>query len=199
MPGVAAALVNAELGVRPRLRRGVEQGLRPATGGGEGPVRGRPWVAVLADTAAQAADAAEAVVVDYEPLPAVVDPEALAPDAPIQFDELGSNRPRASGTPKTAMCSRAPTSCAGASSTSASRSPMEGNAIAVIPGEGPTLTVYVSRTQMPHLFRTLACRLLDIAEEDMRHRPPRRWWLRRQGRHHRGTRSQRRPGGSAVR
>ena len=43
---------------------------------------------------------------------------------------------------------------------------MEGNAIAVIPG-GPTLTVYVS-TQMPHLFRTLACRLLDIAEEDMR-------------------------------
>ena len=41
---------------------------------------------------AQAVDAAEAVIVDYDPLPAVVDLEAaLAPDAPLQFEALGSN------------------------------------------------------------------------------------------------------------
>ncbi len=47
---------------------------------------------VVAETRAAAIDAAEAVVVEYDPLPAVVDPEAaLAPDAPLQFEELGSN------------------------------------------------------------------------------------------------------------
>ena len=134
---------------------------------------GDPVVAVLADTAAQAADAAEAVVVDYEPLPAVVDPEdALEPDAPIQFDELGSNLAAGLRDAEDGDV------LAGADVVVRGRFvnqrvavvPMEGNAIAVIPGEGPALTVYVS-TQMPHLFRTLACRLLDIAEEDMRHRP----------------------------
>ncbi|HEY1967297.1 MAG TPA: xanthine dehydrogenase family protein molybdopterin-binding subunit, partial [Pseudonocardia sp.] len=44
--------------------------------------------AVIADTRAQAQDAAELVVVDYDPLGAVVDLEAaLAPDAPLQFEE----------------------------------------------------------------------------------------------------------------
>ncbi len=48
--------------------------------------------AVVADTEAQAYDAAEAIVVDVEPLPAVVSAEAaLEPDAPIIFPEVGSN------------------------------------------------------------------------------------------------------------
>jgi carbon-monoxide dehydrogenase large subunit len=47
---------------------------------------------VIAETRAQAKDAAELVQVDYEPLPAVVDPEdALADGAPIVHDELGTN------------------------------------------------------------------------------------------------------------
>jgi carbon-monoxide dehydrogenase large subunit len=47
---------------------------------------------VVGETRAQAADAAEAVIVDYEPLPAVIDPEAaLADGAPILFPEHGSN------------------------------------------------------------------------------------------------------------
>jgi carbon-monoxide dehydrogenase large subunit len=47
---------------------------------------------VIAETRAQAADAAELVEVDYEPLPAVIDPEAaLADDAPILHEELGTN------------------------------------------------------------------------------------------------------------
>ena len=48
--------------------------------------------AVVAETRAQAVDAAEAVIVDYDPLPVVVDPEAaMADDAPLLFEEHGSN------------------------------------------------------------------------------------------------------------
>jgi carbon-monoxide dehydrogenase large subunit len=47
---------------------------------------------VVAETRAEAVDAAELVVVDYEPLPVVLDPEAaLADDAPLLFPEHGSN------------------------------------------------------------------------------------------------------------
>ncbi len=48
--------------------------------------------AVVAETRAQAVDAAELVVVDYDPLPVVVDSEAaLAEGAPLLFEEHGSN------------------------------------------------------------------------------------------------------------
>lgn len=48
---------------------------------------------VVAESRAQAADAAEAVEVDYEPLPAVVDMEAaLADGAPLVHEEFGTNR-----------------------------------------------------------------------------------------------------------
>ncbi len=47
---------------------------------------------VVAETRAQAVDGAEAVVVEYDPLPTVVDPEAaLGEDAPILFPDHGSN------------------------------------------------------------------------------------------------------------
>lgn len=48
---------------------------------------------VVAETRAQAADAAEAIEVDYEPLPVVVDMEAaLATGAPLVHDEFGTNK-----------------------------------------------------------------------------------------------------------
>ncbi len=48
--------------------------------------------AVVAETRAQAVDAAELVIVDYEPLPVILDPEAaLADGAPLLFEEHGSN------------------------------------------------------------------------------------------------------------
>jgi aerobic carbon-monoxide dehydrogenase large subunit len=47
---------------------------------------------VVAETRAQAVDAAELVIVDYDPLPVVVDPEAaLSDDATVLFPEHGSN------------------------------------------------------------------------------------------------------------
>ncbi|MEG3585972.1 MAG: xanthine dehydrogenase family protein molybdopterin-binding subunit [Actinomycetota bacterium] len=48
---------------------------------------------VVADSLSAAADAAEAIWMDFEPLPAVTDPEkALEDDAPILFEENGSNQ-----------------------------------------------------------------------------------------------------------
>ena len=60
----------------------------------EGRVRhvGEPVVVVAAETAQAAVDGAQAVVVDYEPLPVVVDPEAaLAEGAPLLYPDSGSN------------------------------------------------------------------------------------------------------------
>jgi 2-furoyl-CoA dehydrogenase large subunit len=53
---------------------------------------GEPVAVVVARDRYLAEDAAEAVVVDYEPLPVVVDPEAaLEPSAPVLHEAVGSN------------------------------------------------------------------------------------------------------------
>jgi carbon-monoxide dehydrogenase large subunit len=53
---------------------------------------GEPLAVVVADSRALAEDAHDLAEVDYEELPVVVDPEAaLAPDAPLLFEEWGSN------------------------------------------------------------------------------------------------------------
>ena len=53
---------------------------------------GEPVVGIAAIDRATAEDAADLVHVEYEPLPPVVDPEqALEPDAPLVFEEIGSN------------------------------------------------------------------------------------------------------------
>src|SRR5919198_3427010 len=105
--------------------------------------------AVAAETRAAAVDAAEQVVVDYEPLPAVVDPEAATePGAPLQFEALGTNV--AAGSREASDDDP----LAGADVVVRGRFenqrmavlPMEGNAIAVVPGnagDSYDITVYV--------------------------------------------------------
>ncbi|MBM4247763.1 MAG: xanthine dehydrogenase family protein, partial [Deltaproteobacteria bacterium] len=62
---------------------------------------GQPVAMVVAETLDQAKDAAELLAVDYEPLPAVVDPvAALANDAPLVEPEFGSNLVLSVGTTK---------------------------------------------------------------------------------------------------
>ncbi|MGH9012364.1 MAG: xanthine dehydrogenase family protein molybdopterin-binding subunit [Acidimicrobiia bacterium] len=94
VPGVAAVYTAADLGLTPL------QGFAMVP-----PVFARPPLAletvrfvgdivaaVVAEARSQAVDAAELVVVDYDPLPAVVDPEAALEDAaPVLFPEHGSN------------------------------------------------------------------------------------------------------------
>jgi carbon-monoxide dehydrogenase large subunit len=94
MPGVVAVHTHATLGLAP------VQGFimlppvfsRPPLADGVVRFVGDMVAVVVAETRAQAVDAAEMVVVDYEPLPTVIDPErALEDGAPILFPEHGSN------------------------------------------------------------------------------------------------------------
>ncbi|MCP5028792.1 MAG: xanthine dehydrogenase family protein molybdopterin-binding subunit, partial [Actinomycetia bacterium] len=52
---------------------------------------GEPVVAIVADTPSAAADAAALVVIDYDPLPAVVDPEGARADDDLLFPDAGTN------------------------------------------------------------------------------------------------------------
>jgi carbon-monoxide dehydrogenase large subunit len=52
---------------------------------------GEPLAAVVSETRPQGEDAAEMVVVDYDPLPVVVDPEAALADDVLLHPEAGSN------------------------------------------------------------------------------------------------------------
>jgi 2-furoyl-CoA dehydrogenase large subunit len=55
---------------------------------------GEPVAMVAARSRGQAEDAAEAITVDYEPLPPVTDAKsAVGPDASFLYDELGTNMP----------------------------------------------------------------------------------------------------------
>ncbi len=93
MPGVIGVYTAADLGL-PHYEGGMagEEFVRPVLASEHVRFLGEPIAAVLAETRAQAQDAAEFVVVDYEPLPAVTDPvAAVQPDAPVLFQAKGSN------------------------------------------------------------------------------------------------------------
>jgi carbon-monoxide dehydrogenase large subunit len=63
---------------------------------------GEPVAAVVAETRAQAFDAVDLVEVDYDPLPALVDPEAALTDDLVLFPEAGSNTVLRAATPQSA-------------------------------------------------------------------------------------------------
>jgi carbon-monoxide dehydrogenase large subunit len=65
---------------------------RPALASGKVRHVGEPVALVVADSVALARDAAEAIAVDYEPLPAVTEAkDAIAPGAPQLFDTIAGN------------------------------------------------------------------------------------------------------------
>jgi carbon-monoxide dehydrogenase large subunit len=174
-PGVTAVLTAEDLGIEPFHGFMVLNAhcARPPLATDKVRFVGEPIALVIAETAAQAEDAAELVIVDYDPLDAVVDPEAaLDADAPLQFEEMGTNLAAGSRDPAD------PDPLASASHIVRLRIenqrvavvPMEGNAIAVIPGDdgaGHDLVVYVS-TQMPHGLHTTLCRLLELDADRVR-------------------------------
>jgi carbon-monoxide dehydrogenase large subunit len=92
-PGVVAVLTAADLDLRPLDATGGNAAFaRPQLADDRVRFAGEAVAVVVAHTRAQAADAAECVVVDYEPLAAVNDQlAAMAPGAPLLFDGHGSN------------------------------------------------------------------------------------------------------------
>ena len=110
--------------------------------------------AVVAETQAQANDAAEAVYVDYDVLPAIIHaPDGLADDAPLLFPDTGSNICFASQFPEGGTDEDP---CEGAHhvaeismvSQRLAGVPMENNGCVAVPEDGH-LTMWVSH-QAPH-------------------------------------------------
>ncbi len=104
MPGVIAVLTGEDIeaaGLKPlpaaapmKGRGGADQLVprRPALAQGRVRYVGDPVALVVAETAAQAQDAAEAVMVEYRELPAVIDARAaLAPGAPQLHENIPGN------------------------------------------------------------------------------------------------------------
>lgn len=84
--------VAAALGTAPHLLPMFpDEVRRPFVATGSIHYVGQPVAAVLAETRAQAVDAAELVVVDYDILPAVVDPELAVTDETVLHPALGTN------------------------------------------------------------------------------------------------------------
>lgn len=93
-PGVVGVFTAERLGLAPQpfFYTIPPEFHRPPLAAGTVRFVGEPLAVVVAETPAQAADAAELVEVDYEPKPALTDPEAaLEPDAPPLFAAGGSN------------------------------------------------------------------------------------------------------------
>ncbi|MGH9101866.1 MAG: xanthine dehydrogenase family protein molybdopterin-binding subunit [Acidimicrobiales bacterium] len=175
MPGVLAVRTAADLSLPAHHGLFVlnDACARPPLADGKVRFVGDAVAVVVAESKAAAVDASEAVVVDYEELDWVVDPEeALAPGAPVQFESLGSNLAAGNRSGGGAEV------LAGADVVVRGRFvnqrvavvPMEGNAIAVVPGpdgQGHDLTIYVS-TQMPHALADRVAALLGVPRDTIR-------------------------------
>lgn len=135
---------------------------------------GEAVAVVVAESKAAAVDATELVEIDYDPLPAVADMEAaLAPDAPLQFPELGTNLAKGNRGPDDvdALGDAEVVVRARMVNQRVAVMPMEGNAIAVLPGgwdgADDDLTIWAS-TQMPHAFRAQAAGFFGLEADRVR-------------------------------
>jgi carbon-monoxide dehydrogenase large subunit len=177
MPGVVAVHTAADLGIDAHHAFAVlnPSCARPPLAVDRVRFVGEAVAVVVAETKAQAVDATEAVVVDYEPLDAVVDMEdALAPGAPLQFDDVPGNlaagRDGGGADQEDPLASAEVVVRGRFENQRIAVVPMEGNAIAVDPspdGLGHDLTIHVS-TQMPHAFARLASEVLGLDRDTVR-------------------------------
>jgi carbon-monoxide dehydrogenase large subunit len=130
---------------------------------------GDPVALVVAETRAQAMDAAELVDVDYDDLPAVSDVEdALVDGAPLQFEEIGSNvaTQRADKEGADVLADAAHVTRVRMVNQRIATAPIEGHAILVDPTAEP-LTVWIS-TQHPHMARDLLAAAGGLEKDEIR-------------------------------
>ncbi len=93
-PGVVAVFTHHDLGLAPMetvVGMTPEAMTQPILAAGTVRYVGEPIAALVAETREAAVDAAELVVVDYEPLAAVVDPRVARRDETILFPDAGTN------------------------------------------------------------------------------------------------------------
>ena len=93
-PGVVGVFTAADLGFEPKppdMPMLNQQMVRSPLAVDRVRYVGEPIAVVLAETREAAFDAAELVVVDYEPLDPIVDPHEAAKDEQLLFPEAGTN------------------------------------------------------------------------------------------------------------
>jgi len=172
-PGVVAVLTAAEVGdvPVPLFATASEKVARHALAREVVRYVGDPVALVVATTRTAAVDAAELVDVDYEPLDAVVDPEAAAdPDAPQVHAELPRNvaiRRISDGDP---LDDAEVVVRARIENNRLATAPIEGNAVLADPtpdDAGHRLTVWLS-TQHPHFGQRALARFTGLDRKEIR-------------------------------
>lgn len=172
-PGVVGVFTAAELGDRavPMFATANDEVSRYPLARERVQYVGDPVALVVAETRAQAVDAAELVDVDYEPLPLVTDMERAADaDQPQLHDELPRNvaiRRVDEGDP---LDDAEVVVRARIENNRLATAPIEGNAVLADPtedGAGHRLTVWLS-TQHPHLGQRLIAKLTGLDKKQIR-------------------------------
>ncbi|HET7388372.1 MAG TPA: xanthine dehydrogenase family protein molybdopterin-binding subunit [Nocardioidaceae bacterium] len=133
---------------------------------------GEPVAMVVAATARQAADAVELVDTDYDDLPVVAEPEAaLAQDAPLLFEYLGSNvaAGQRDADESDPFAEAEVVVRARMVNQRVAVAPIEPNAILAEPGllTGAALTVHLA-SQMPHVARSQIAAYAGLGEDAVR-------------------------------
>ncbi len=169
MPGVVGVYLAADLGLKPQEAPGQDASARPPLASEVVRFVGDAIAVAVAESGAQALDAALAVMVDYEPLAVVVDAAAaLLPDAPVlhaaKGDNIASNvefgEPGALEGAEVVVRQRFINQRLAAV-------PIEGNAVVAEPdGEGG-VRMWVS-TQVPFRVRYEVSELAGLPEEKVR-------------------------------
>jgi carbon-monoxide dehydrogenase large subunit len=173
MPGVVGVFTAGDIGGlrMPPVEDSPEVFARPLLAIGRVRFVGEPVAVVVARTRAQAMDAADAVAVDYEPLPPVIDPEAaLAPGAPVLFQAHGSNLAISVDD-----VAEDPNALEGADIVVRARFvnqrvapvPMEPNGALAIAGAEPSVTLWAS-VQAPHDTRRIVAQVLGLDPAQVR-------------------------------
>ena len=134
---------------------------------------GQPIAVVVATNRAAAVDAAQQIEVDYEPLAAVVDMEkALAADAPILHDELGTNQASAfqlaAGDIDKAFAEADVVVKQRLVNSRMAGAPLEGRGVLAEYNPGSGELTLTTSTQIPHFVKMLLAGALRMKEQNVR-------------------------------
>ncbi len=170
-PGVVAVLTNDDLGVAAHhgFIKVADDFIRTPLVTDRARFVGDMIAMVVAETFEQAIDAAELVVVDYEILDPVVDPETAFDDGvELLFPDKGDNIALAVTDPDTDVLADADRVIRGRYvNQRVAGVPMEPNSCAAVPGDDGRLTFYAAN-QMPHLLRDQLAAALELEPAELR-------------------------------
>jgi len=169
MPGVVAVFLAGDLGLKPQEFPSLDTMSRPPLASEVVRFVGDAVALVVAETRGAAADAAEAVGVDYEPLPALIDPLAsMATAATVLHPAHGNNVPASIEFGEENPLEGAEVIVRGRFvNQRLAAVPLEGNAVLAEPDGDGGLRMWVS-TQVPFRVKAEVAQLTGLDESKVR-------------------------------